>query len=263
ENQRPGAVAAINRSNRQAEAGIQRNWYRPMNERAPNFSPGPFRGRDIFPAAWQVWERFDKAIQFTRTFLALARGVRVWEETPEKLTELKLLSAWQFNLFQSLFSASAATAVVGFVNAVFAPKGWSYSVIDSLVNGSLAPFGLAANAYFAGYAAARDPNNRDELNLSIRAFLYLDGEVGLFTQTFGSIIVAFLLVIPEGQGQRSFLLIPGLIFVFVQIYATQIAIPRRLFFISGRNKFDVSWQQWFYFQALTLVTATCAIQVLF
>jgi hypothetical protein len=152
---------------------------------APDFVEKPFDVRDIAPWAFTIVDYFGVVFRFLRTFRSIAFGQKLWEEPSGDLASRKLMSAWKFNLSQSLFSAAVAAGAMQLIILVFRPEGLSQSIFDSFWLAFLIPFSLGANAYVAGFAASSEDVDFSRV---IRAYLYFDGMYGLFGQTIAATI---------------------------------------------------------------------------
>jgi hypothetical protein len=220
--------------------------------------------RDAVPFASSAIEKFGTAVKFAKTWWFIARGAPLWDKEPEEIEKLGLLTAWKFNLFQSVISASIAAAVVNGVGFFLAPEGWNSSVFNSFASGLIVPLTLAINALFAGYAAGFGNSlYHPDVQRLVRAFLYYDGTAGIVLQTITSPILSVQLALPE---LRSFEILLGwwpffVVLLAVNTYVTQIAIPSRLFALTGVNRmsFRRSATNWFRFQIITVLSTACAL----
>jgi hypothetical protein len=227
--------------------------------------PNAYGVTDALPPLRFAIEKIQTFLQFFTTFRLLLRGDHLWDNTPAETDELRVLGPWKFNLYQSLFSAAFAAFTVSAFGTLFHPEGWNASVTDSFVKGLIIPLSLAINAYVAAHAIVGS-DQKDSLDRAVRAFLYLDGVVGFFSQTIGATLTALFFAAPESTrfalSINPAVLISVVVVAGLQLYATQVAIPSRLFKLFDQPSSGSGRRRWLTFQVLTLVSAAAAIQVI-
>jgi hypothetical protein len=234
-----------------------------MSSPLPKPPDGAFSIREVFPTVFSFLDRFDTAFKFLRTLKLVVAGAPLWDKTAEEIESLKILSSWKFNLLQSLFSAAVAASLVKAVGVFLAPKGWDSGILKSFSFSFLIPISLAAYALIAAYAVVLDAHlYRDVFNRCVRCYLYLDGAIGLMTQTIIASLAALILAYDRwGFAYRGSFLLATLVFFLAQGYVTQVLIPKRLFQISATVVQGGVTERWLRFQVFTIVTTGSAVQI--
>jgi hypothetical protein len=245
-------------------------------------SANPSAG-DVLPPYSEAVEHVTKLRQYFRTRQRVLAGEHLWDRSKAELQAAQLMEPWRFNVYQSVLSAAPAIVLGvawGFVgpeqNAV--PKsefdvdrGAEFaSTILGLLLPLLAPFSLAITSH----AAARGSLERtditpDALARSRRAYLYLDGALGLWSQML--LASVFWLGWFAFQAKAAWLAVlsaPCFLLAFIfQARVTHRVIPARLFALNGYpssyprffHLSDPNRKRWSRYWSLTHTRASFAV----
>ena len=214
---------------------------------------------DILPP-WKQWtDRYTKFFSYLRTRRAVRTGSQLWNSTAAELKAGRLLEPWPFNLYQSALSALPGVVLVSVLSFLgiemtqklvfeseFQQNVWRhFEKVQSYLEPLIIPLTLAITCFGAARASLDSPD-RSKLNVARarRAYLYLDGAYGLWTQALLS-IWATLYYSPI-RGHLGVAIAFGSIVMFgVVLWQNTIStwkLPKALFAINGYDRpYPKSW----------------------
>lgn len=261
-------------------------------------SPADPQLEDIFPWWKEVREKAKKLIWFFHTRRAVLQGEPLWEYSKEALNDKKYLTPWQFNIQQSLLSATPAIIFGYFIKLAYHnesvcvpldqtnceiqagigsgiqfllgtnPEAIAFfEKLSGALSALVVPIALALTSYAAASGSLLpDHKTPQSLARARRVYLYWDGAYGLWPQ----LLIALLWSFQAATGAEPIIiLLVAFPIVAWQNTLTLWKIPKGLFALNGYpNAYPASFfvwrkdandQRWTRYRRVTAATAIALV----
>jgi hypothetical protein len=215
---------------------------------SPNNPNVPARDGPVQDLVSGVKEKFSTFRKFWRTRRAVLKGDLLAKKSVSELDSLGLYTSWKFNLLQSTIAAAPALFVGKLLDTLFPPptlKGFAaeFASWTSVTLPLVWPFMFFVFTQLTAWGSLKQRDQSPQTRKIARnSFLYLDGALGLYPQTFsalGLVLVSWYALHenePHGQWAVIMVILGGTIlgigFIWQLLLNSRI-IPGRLFAING------------------------------
>jgi hypothetical protein len=195
--------------------------------------------RTFIKSLFSSFDKVTKWKRFRRTRRYVIKGEKLFDLTGEKLSKLKVMGPWTFNIYETVLVAIPSQILAKVVN-FFSPyedtllpipessslyeKATIQEInklapsVESFFTPLIAPTILLAISSIIGWACLRKEDSTKQSRRRCRnAYLYYDGTYGLLPQTMLSFALTILIISGQRNVENNFFYLISILFLLVAI----------------------------------------------